>query len=301
MHSFRFTISILFLLLLSSCQKDQTKDYLFIGHSYNWQAPGGDRVDPRVEALDLDAYDQIWLGGDICGRTSQKASTLDYLDDLFGISQNRTLWAIGNHDIKSGTPSLISKKTKRPFSYSQHRDGITYLVLNTNTGHPQLPDMDSSKICDALHQQFSLLKNIADTIQASSHLVVLHHHSLLTKNLVNGQKDLLDKWHFIAAYLKMSCTPHGTFEKLYYPLLTKIQQKGTQVVLIGGDLGQRAKRFEFQSKEGIWFLGSGINNSMKKENVPKYVTNHNPDSILVFQHDLKEETLKWEFRELGGF
>lgn len=291
----------IFILCFSGCHKDQTKEYIFIGHSYKWRTPDGNKVDPRIEALNFEKYDQIWLGGDICSRTSQKAATLDYLDDLFQISKQTTLWAIGNHDIKSGSPSLISKKTKRPFTYSQHSNGITFLVLNTNVGHPQLPEMDSAKICTALNTQFNLLKNIADTIQFSSHLVVLHHHSLLTESLVKGRKDLLGQWHFIAPYLKMSCSPEGTFENLYYPLLTKIQQKGVQVVLIGGDLGQRAKRFEYQTDSGVWFLGSGINNSMDRKKAPKYVTNFNRDSILIFHHDLNNRKLDWEFHELGEF
>ncbi|MFT6706992.1 MAG: hypothetical protein ACJATF_001833, partial [Flavobacteriales bacterium] len=61
---------------------------------------------------------------------------------------------------------------------------------------------------------------------------------------------------------------------------------------------QRAKKFEYKTKEGIWFLGSGINNSMDPNHVPKYVKNMNPDSILVFEYDLRKRKLDWSFFEL---
>jgi hypothetical protein len=296
---FRQYIVLLLLLSFFGCGQSNKQQYIYIGHAYDWKAPEGNRVDPRIAALDLNSYDQIWLGGDICSRTSADAKTLDYLDSLFHISAPTTLWALGNHDINKGNIELITQKTKRPATYAHYQDGICLLVLNTNLGHPQLPAMDSSELCQALQQQFELLQQITDTIQQSAYLVLLHHHALLSETLVDGRLDLLDKWHYVLPSLPFSCTPFGTFEELAYPLLTEVQRKGVQVILVGGDLGQRAKHFSYQTKEGIWFLGSGINNSMDPRHVPDYVTNQNPDSILLFNYDRKARKLDWWFLPLG--
>lgn len=296
-----FRHSLLFLLILTSlfsCKEIKKEQYIYIGHSYDWKAENRDRVDPRIDSMDLSKYDQIWLGGDLCSRTSQKATTLAYLDNIFQLSKPTTHWSIGNHDLKKGNPAFITQHTKRPLSYSHHDDGITYFIMNTNLGHPQVEPMDSTLLCEALHRQINILHNITDTIKNSAYLVVLHHHGLLTKKLVEGRMDIIDKWHLITPSLPFDCAPHSTFEELVYPMLTTIQRKGVQVILVGGDIGQRAKKFEYKTKEGIWFLGSGINNSMDPNHVPKYVKNMNPDSILVFEYDLRKRKLDWSFFEL---
>ncbi len=282
------------------CDNSNQQQFIYIGHCYNWKSENGEEVDPRIEKLDLKSYQQIWLGGDVCGRTSAQSSTLDYVDKLFAISSPNTHWSLGNHDINKGNKILIQQKTNRPSYYTADHEGISILVLDTNFGHPQLPASDSLELCTALNQQFQLLQNLTDTIAAAKYLVVLHHHALLSPKLGDGTKKLPDVFHYVLPQLPFSCTPAGTFEDLAYPLLKKVQDRGIQVILIGGDFGQRAKRFEYKNPDGIWFLGSGINNSMDKRYQPKYVTNLNPDSILIFNYDVKLRQLDWEFRPLGG-
>ncbi|HHS95635.1 MAG TPA: hypothetical protein ENJ45_03525 [Phaeodactylibacter sp.] len=294
----RFLLPIIFACSFFACRQNPKEQYLFIGHAYDWKAPAGNRVDPRIAALDLSKFDMLWLGGDICSRTSERQSTLEYLDSLLHISSPTTLWAVGNHDLKNGTPHLIQQKTNRPLSYATHHKGITCLILNTNLGHPQLTAIDSSLLCQQLNRQYKTLQNVADTIRQSSYLILLHHHALLSDGIAKGTVDLKAQWHYVLPQLRFSCTPNGSFEELAYPLLVDIQNKGIQVILVGGDIGQRAKKFAFQSNEGIWFLGSGINNSMDPRYVPEYVTNQNPDSLLTFEYDLKNKKLTWYFWEL---
>ena len=282
------------------CKDSNQQQFIYIGHCYNWKSENGNQVDPRIEQLDLKSYQQIWLGGDVCSRTSEQSSTLDYLDTLFAISSPNTHWSLGNHDINKGNKSLIQEKTNRPAYYTANHETIRLLILNTNYGHPQLPPTDSLTICTELNQQFQVLKNLTDTIAEAKYLIVLHHHALLSPKLADGNKKLTDAFHYVLPQLPFSCTPAGTFEDLAYPHLKKVQDKGIQVILIGGDFGQRAKRFEFKNSDGIWFLGSGINNSMDKSHPPEYVTNLNPDSILVFDYDVKMQHLEWAFLPLGG-
>jgi len=297
---FLFYCLAFLLLVLSSCTPDDQQQFIFIGHAYDWKAEQGNRVDPRIAELDLSPYEQIWLGGDICSRTSEDQATLDYLDQLFKISSPTTHWALGNHDINKGDKNRIAQKTKRPSYYIAQHDAISILVLDTNWGHPQIKVQDDSLTrCTQINQQYQLLKTLADTISQSKYLVVLHHHALLTNELADNQIKVGDVFHYVLTALPFSCTPSGNFQELAYPLLKQVQNKGIQVILIGGDFGQRAKRFEFQNKDGIWFLGSGINNSMDPKYQPDYVTNLNPDSILIFDYNTKLKELYWRFEPLG--
>ena len=105
---------IIFLALLSlivSCSSPlpEEKTYLFLGHPYDWK--DGYRIDPRLEQLDLQTYDQIWLGGDVCSRTTEKESTLEYLDSLFDLGSDRLHWTLGNHDVMFEQEHFITNRT----------------------------------------------------------------------------------------------------------------------------------------------------------------------------------------------
>lgn len=102
-------------------------------------------------------------------------------------------------------------------------------------------------------------------------------------------------FHYYRPQLAFSCQPPGSFEQLVYPLLRQVQKRGVQVLLIAGDLGQRQKTFEFRTAEGIYFLGTGINNSLDPAFAPDYVTNFDPDRVLLFEHFPEERRLEWEF------
>ena len=84
------TILILSLSLLPSCQPElvEKRTILFLGHPYNWRTEN--TIDPRLEHLPLSAYDGIWLGGDVCARSSKAAATLRYLDSLFQLASSST-------------------------------------------------------------------------------------------------------------------------------------------------------------------------------------------------------------------
>ncbi len=297
----RYLYAILIFVLFGSCQSTNEQQFIFIGHSYNWKSNQGELIDPRIAALDLKQYEQVWLGGDLCGKSSAQNSTLEYLDSLLAISLPQTHWAIGNHDINDGNRQRISQFTTRPTFYSAQHETISILVLDTNYGHPQIKiQEDSITLCTQLNQQYQLLKNLCDTISQSTYLVVLHHHALLSNQLADEQVNVRDIFHYVLPTLPFGCTPEGSFQDLAYPHLKSVQQRGIQVILIGGDFGQRAKRFEYQNKDGIWFLGSGINNSMPLKYKPEYVTNTNPDSILIFDYSVGTKELTWEFVPLGG-
>ena len=276
----------------------EPRKYLFLGHPYSWSG-SGDRMDARVERLPFDDYDQIWLGGDVCARTTERQSTLGHLDSLLGIRAGKVHWAWGNHDEKFGHPEYITRRTGRPSYYAAYRDGLCMLVLNTNlfqwpSAHP------GDSICGALEEQYELVRRLADTIRESSHLVVLHHYGLLTSEQTAGRYAMDTVFNYYQPGLKVRCEPPtDTFANRIYPLLARVQKKGVQVVCVGGDMGMRAKKFAFRTGEGIWFLGAGINNGVPEWHRPDYLTNFDPDQLLIFRHWPERGKLEWEFVELG--
>ncbi|MCB9283951.1 MAG: hypothetical protein H6563_07760 [Lewinellaceae bacterium] len=285
--------------LLTACGRDPSAhSYLFLGHCYQWIG-SGDRIDPRVAALPLENYDQIWLGGDACAKTTLQPATLAYLDSLFRFSRGDVHWAWGNHDVLYGNEDRLMATTGRPDYYAQWVDGFLLVVLNTNLF--QWPNSrPDSAFCERMEGQYHMLESLADTVSAASHVVVLHHYCLLTNELTGGRYDLDTVFNYYKPFFKVRCLPDdATFEKAVYPLLKKIRNRGIEVVLVGGDLGQRAKSFEFQTSDGIWFLGSGINNSVDPARAPAYVTNFGPDQVLEFRYEPKRRVLSWKFLLLG--
>ena len=75
--------------------------------------------------------------------------------------------------------------------------------------------------------------------------------------MTNNTLDIGKIFNFYHPEYFVSCEKPSTFEEVWIPILQKIQQKGVQVISIGGDLGQRAKAFEYRSKDGIFFFGIG--------------------------------------------
>lgn len=286
----KFVLFILTIFSLNSCTKDNTtKAYIFIGHCYDWNGRGK-KVDDRIEAINIREYDEVWLGGDICSETSSKVSTLQYLDDIFQISKNTTLWAVGNHDIRSKKYERISKVTGRKLYYAQTDNGITKLVINTNIEHPVFKEN-----CDYREKQFVFINQVLDTVVHSSHLVLLMHHIVWED--VEEDMGAREAANAASAWVKFSCQPKSWFRLSIYPKLKEIQKKGVQVVVISGDGGQKSKQYFFKAPNGIEFYISGINNSCDFENNPKLEKrfNTNPDSILIFRHDIKKKTLTGKF------
>lgn len=290
----RFLLCSLLLFFLWNChsEQDETKQYLFLGHSYNWHNPY--KIDPRLEKFDFQKFDQVWLGGDVCAQTSEKESTLQYLDSLFDLDSDRLHWAIGNHDLKEGDLNLITRYTKRPDFYTTWVDGICLMVLNTNLFwfyDSAPPAVD----CEKKEAQLAMIETVLDTIKDASHLVILHHHALLNKLKEDGQGNVSKVFNINPLTIRPGCDSTILLTSWLYPRLKQIQAKDISVILIGGDFGMRAKEFAFQTQEGIWLLGSGINNSVPLSQVPAYVTSLDPDKILMLEHRPGRRELSWSF------
>ncbi|GJM32891.1 MAG: hypothetical protein DHS20C18_18920 [Saprospiraceae bacterium] len=279
---------------MASCQStppDQ-RTYLVLGHPYNWKV--GNRLDPRLEKLDYKQFDQVWLGGDVCGQLTQSPATLDYLDSLLDLGSGKVHWTLGNHDVKYGNTQYITNKTGHPTFYTSWEDGICLLVLNTNLFWLNPWDAPLEN-CTEKQAQVDLMRQVTDTIQQASHLVIFHHHALLNELKLDSAGQLIKVFNVNPASVQMSCDSTSSLTEWLYPRLEAIQKRGVQVVLIGGDLGMRAKSFEYTTPEGITLLGTGINNSLDASNPPDYVTNFDPDQVLILHHQPDARKLSWEF------
>ena len=276
--------------LTTSCRKDElppkhpTLTYVFLGHIYE----SSSTMDPRVEQLNFDLFDQIWLGGDIYGETSSDFKKIVSLDDKFNLSSTSTHWAIGNHDILNGNPELIYNATKRPSHYATYINGITIMVLNTTFGETGFYDET------AVNNQFSMIELVCDTISASSHLIVLTHHANWDKiddqNNV-GQHANTNYFHYF-----FRVNPDHTYETSVYPLLLEVQERGVQVIQIAGDFGQKSNKYEYTAPSGVQFLGSGITSQIVWNE--QFPTAGHDDLILLIHHNPHLRRITWEFRAL---
>ena len=297
-----FVIALFFQKCTSFFEKKEleTFHYFFAGHCYQWNSLDWGRTDYRLEKIRLDTFDQIWLGGDLVENLFHHPNNIEFVDSFFQIGKPTTHWAIGNHDVldQKGDFSGIEKKTNRKTYHSSHQNGITMLVLNTTEfSFPAYQNQPHE--CELLDNQFNLIKSVTDTIQASSHLVILHHHALLTNEIAEQKIKVEEVFNVYTPDFNMAFEERGTFLELVYPRLLEVQKRGVQVILIGGDIGLRVKEFDFKTKDGLSFLGAGLNNSAGTEHRPAYF-NTAPDKVLIFKHQPGIRKLEWEFQLLDN-
>ena len=268
------------------------KQYIFLGHTYDHQR-GNDKVDLRIEGLDLNSFDEIWLGGDVCSATTRERNTLTYLDQLFNLASNNTHWAVGNHDIRDGNAHWIAEFTNRPMHYTHHESDITRIIINS-TIKDAVHDFD----CEHIDGQIEMIKNVCDTINESSHMILLMHY-VLWLDCEDGMYEKSAQ-NANASWLSLTCDRNNQFQHIIYPDLIEVQRRGIQVIVISGDSGQYGKKYEYTTADGIQFYMSGINNSFNMDNetlVEKY--NTSTDSVLIFHHDLEKQELIGQFYELN--
>ena len=239
--------------------------------------------------MDLSQYENIWLGGDICAQSSRKEETLDYIDGLFDVGKEGNHWALGNHDVTTKRYDWIKERTKRPDFYSEYNDGMTVMVLNANWYEPE---------CEKLEEQYTMFENVCDTIQKSSHLVLLSHHIIWSD--IEGMPSMWEKANANKPFWESKCgTPETSrFQDILYDQLVEVQKRGVQVVFISGDYGQKDKFFEEQTDDGVWFLASGIDrhNRHFSDSLKSIVK----DKVLHLQHNSEERSLSWEFLDLDS-
>lgn len=271
-----FHTFLLLMVLFLSCKKEnptepdvinETKDYLHISHT---RTNSHYYMISEVEKIDYTKYNMLWLGGDLTGLTSENDSIMVHVDSVFDVKNNNTLWALGNHDYTD--LNRVQNFTERPSYYSYHKNGITIIVLDTQ-------DSLSSIIGD----QKAFFDQVVDTIQNSSHLIILHHKLIWMygDSYLEPQISSISNADFGSCFY---CVNPNNFYTEIYPKLLEVKQKGIKVICIAGDIGMKTNEFEYTTPEGIILLASGLD------------YNSNSNKVLLFHHNLTKKQLTWEFK-----
>jgi hypothetical protein len=279
---FKLLLSVFIIISISACQKESViedityvnnnvvKKYLHISHTRLNSNPG--MVD-TVSGVDYKKFDMLWLGGDLTHLTSSDYANMDKVDDVFNLSNNTTLWSLGNHDYTN--ISMIEEYTERPAFYAYYQNGITFLVLDTQ-------DSLSSMVSD----QLKLLTEVTDTISVSSHLIILHHKLIW----MSGNEELEPQISTVSNAQLGSCfyciNPNNFYSDVY-PNLIAVKQRGINVICIAGDIGNKVKEFEYLTPEGVYFIASGMSYQ------------HQENKGLVFTHNVTTNVVDWAYKRIG--
>ncbi len=249
-------------------QSDSILKFIFVPHprSENKQQQS---VLPAIEKIDFSKYDMILLGGDITWNTSFNRVSMDYCDSLFDLGSPNTLWSMGNHDLDH--PALIEEYTGRPTYYSYYRDGITFLVLDTEQ------DAFGFQNSFISGDQLDMIKNVCDTINKSNYLVVLHGRLLW----MIGNNDFTTRIDSVAESTKQLDTTN--FYQEVYPLLQNAKNKGVKVICLGGDKSKI--NIEYSPEDSITFLTSTM--------APEFADSVNDVMVLTYSRTNKKIT--WDF------
>jgi hypothetical protein len=277
--------SFIFILLsnivLSSCTEDPplsvselspSATYLHLAHTRTDANPYMDSI---VESIDYSALNMLWLGGDLAWSSSISDEVINHADSIFDFGNLNTLWALGNHDYFD--LNRIEAATGRPPFYAYYKNGITFLVLDTQ-----------DSVSSITSEQLALLSNIKDTIRSSSHLILLHHKLLwmrgnpdlepLIDSISNGPAGECD-W----------CINPNNFYHDVYPLLLDVKRNGIEVLCIAGDIGDKVSEFQHLTDDGIFLLASGIN------------AGFTGNKALLFKHNIRAKSLSWKYQLLTHF
>lgn len=262
-------------------QGNDTLNYIFLGH-IKFKIAGVSDVDPRVKGLDISTYDRVWLGGDITGESNLDYSTLEYIDSLYDVSNPSNHWGFGNHDLRNYNEDWLREITKKKTYYSHYENGITSIVLNLAI---------SPTDCEKLNDQYTMIKNVCDTISESSHLIILSHHCVWSD--IPGLPSPGSYAHSNLKYWPANCYDKpADFLATIYPLLVEVKNKGITVINILGDTGSYSKGKSMISTDGIYFIASGIEASTQEL--------RGPDKVLIINHHPESEYLDWQFHNLDS-
>lgn len=280
MKSFLFSVTVFIILLGGNNSFAQTGDeikYFYAGHCYQPNT-AGDKVDYRLEQLDYSSYAGVWLGGDVCSEALVDYSTVEYLDEIFDLGNPESHWSLGNHDARNMNWEYVTEVTKRKTYYAYYHNKMTRIVMNTNI----VPTN-----CEMMNDQYSIIKNVCDTIQESNYLLLLMHHGLWFD--VPGLPPPPEYSHSNLKYWNSNCYDvNSNFINSIYPMLLEVKSRGVEVICIMGDIGHYTNKFDMLSEDGIRFLGSGLYH------------NEADNNVLIFTYDYQQPSLTWSFHNLDS-
>jgi 3',5'-cyclic AMP phosphodiesterase CpdA len=287
-------VFLFILVLVFSCKKEKVEDntdvsntdviekFIHLSHTRKsmldttpYTTYANPNMDDIIEKIDYSKYSMLLLGGDLTQATSADDETMQHVDSIFNLGNITTLWSLGNHDYSD--LNRIHNYTHRPAYYVFNRNKITFIVLDTQ---------DST--FNILANQKAMFDNVIDTIENSSHLIVLHHVLLW----MYGNPDLeplIDSISNIEWGDCSYCFKENNFYADIYSRLLEVKHKGINVICIGGDIGLKINKFEYTTADDIHFLSSGV----RSDSIGS--------QVLIFNHNIKTQELTWKFDSLASF
>ncbi len=267
------TILIIFTISFTDLfpQNDSVLKFIFVPHPRS-EDQVNESVYPGIAKIDFSGYNVKMLGGDITYNTGKDSATLAYCDNLFDLGSPNTLWCFGNHDVQSGHRALIKNFTGRESFYSYSRDRITCIVLDTEL------DANSFSSTFIKGSQLQMVKDVCDSITESRYLILLHHRFMWMINSGYFKSRLTDS---IAASSRSMDTTN--FYSDIYPLLQKVKNKGTQVLVLGGDKSKI--NVAYSPEDSITFYAARL-----AADIPDNVNN-----AIVLNYSLQTKELSCNF------
>ncbi|MGB1206949.1 MAG: hypothetical protein ACPG5B_14990 [Chitinophagales bacterium] len=266
----KLIIFLSFMLLFFSCQKENEKTALYLHASHLlYNDASIQQMDTTFLKFDLSPYSIKMFGGDLTYNSTGQITTLNYIDSLLYLSDTTTLFSVGNHDYSS--LSNLQSFTNRLSYYTYHKNDITFIVLDTQIDHNDIVDA-----------QLQLVQTVCDTINESSHLIVLHHKLLwlMDSDSLQQQVPTISNGNIGDCF---HCLDSCNFYTEIYPLFLAVKNRNIEVILLAGDIGNKIKSFEQTNADGIVLLASGIKASTMG------------NKVLVFEHQIADRKLSWEF------
>ncbi len=222
-------LSLVVLVSVNSFSQDSTFKFIFVPHVRS-EDETNQTVNPGIAKIDFSRYSLKMLGGDLAPQTSKSEKTMKYLDSLFDLKNPNTLWTLGNHDLEEGDSNLIKKYTGKPLFYPYARDGIQFMVLNTELSAVQFSETYIKS------PQLDTLKAVCARVTSADtkFFVVLHSRYMwMIGNTYFTKAKFLDS---IAASSK-SLTKTNWYTEVE-PQLQLVRAKGIKVLVFGGDKSQ---------------------------------------------------------------
>ena len=272
-------IIILIILSISGtdlfAQSDSLLKFIFVPHPRS-EDRTNQSVYPGILNIDFTNYDVRMLGGDITYSTSKDSTTLAYCDNLFNIGSPNTLWSLGNHDVQSGNRSLIKKFTGRESFYSYGRDGVTFIVLDT--------ELDANGFANTFikDEQLQMVQSVCDSITESSVLILLLHRFMWMINNDYFKTMLTDS---IAASSRSMDTTN--FYSDIYPLLQEVKNKGIKVLVFGGDKSKI--NIVYSPEDSITFYAARL-----ADDLPDSINN-----VIILDYNLRSKKITYNFIPLS--
>ena len=255
-------------------QNDSVLNFIFVPHPRS-EDQVNQSIYQGIAKIDFTKYDMIMLGGDLTYSTSKDSATLAYCDNLFNLGSPNTLWSLGNHDVQSGHRALIKEFTGRESFYSYERNGVTFIVLDT--------ELDANGFSNTFikEDQLQMVKNVCDSIAEPGFLILLHHRFMWMINNEYFKTKLTDS---IAASSRSMDTTN--FYSDIYPLLREVKNRGIQVLVFSGDKSKI--NIEYSPEDSITFYAARM-----ADDLPDSMNN-----VIILNYNLQNKEITCNFVSL---